>query len=32
MKDIRREVARRSLGAPVDGNATVPAGATQVGA
>jgi cytochrome c oxidase subunit I len=31
MKDIRREVQRRSAGAPVAGGATVPAGATQVG-
>ena len=31
MKDIRREVARRSPGVPVSGGATVPAGATQVG-
>jgi cytochrome c oxidase subunit 1 len=31
MKDIRREVARRSSGAAVSGGATVPAGATQVG-
>jgi cytochrome c oxidase subunit I len=31
MKDIRREVARRSSGVPVSGGATVPAGATQVG-
>jgi cytochrome c oxidase subunit I len=30
MKDIRREIQRRTLGAPVPG-ATVPAGATQVG-
>jgi cytochrome c oxidase subunit 1 len=32
MKDIRREVARRSSGARVEGPVTVPAGATQVGA
>jgi cytochrome c oxidase subunit I len=31
MKDIRREVERRSNGAHVSGGATVPAGATQVG-
>ncbi len=31
MKDIRREVERRSSGSPVSGGATVPAGATQVG-
>jgi cytochrome c oxidase subunit 1 len=31
MKDIRREVERRSSGAVVAGGATVPAGATQVG-
>jgi cytochrome c oxidase subunit 1 len=31
MKDIRREVERRSSGGPVSGGATVPAGATQVG-
>jgi cytochrome c oxidase subunit 1 len=31
MKDIRREVQRRSSGAAVPGGATVPAGATQVG-
>ena len=31
MKDIRREVERRTLGAPAKGPATVPAGATQVG-
>jgi cytochrome c oxidase subunit 1 len=31
MKDIRREVERRSTGAPVSGGATIPAGATQVG-
>jgi cytochrome c oxidase subunit 1 len=31
MKDIRREVERRSDGAGVAGGATVPAGATQVG-
>jgi cytochrome c oxidase subunit I len=31
MKDIRREVQRRSSGATVPGGATVPAGATQVG-
>ncbi|HZL48306.1 MAG TPA: cytochrome c oxidase subunit I [Solirubrobacteraceae bacterium] len=31
MKDIRREVQRRSSGAAVAGGATVPAGATQVG-
>jgi cytochrome c oxidase subunit 1 len=30
MKDIRREVERRSAGVPVS-SATVPAGATQVG-
>ncbi|HEY3959189.1 MAG TPA: cytochrome c oxidase subunit I [Solirubrobacteraceae bacterium] len=31
MKDIRREVERRSSGAPVAGGATIPSGATQVG-
>jgi heme/copper-type cytochrome/quinol oxidase subunit 1 len=31
MKDIRREVERRTLGVPIPGGATVPAGATQVG-
>jgi cytochrome c oxidase subunit I len=31
MKDIRREVERRSSGAPVSGGATIPTGATQVG-
>ena len=31
MKDIRREVERRSAGASATGGATVPAGATQVG-
>src|SRR6266576_554188 len=31
MKDIRREVERRTLGARVEGGATVPAGARQVG-
>jgi cytochrome c oxidase subunit I len=31
MKDIRREVERRSSGEPVSGGATVPTGATQVG-
>jgi cytochrome c oxidase subunit I len=31
MKDIRREVERRSTGGTVAGDATVPAGATQVG-
>jgi cytochrome c oxidase subunit 1 len=31
MKDIRREVQRRTTGADVTGTATVPAGATQVG-
>jgi cytochrome c oxidase subunit 1 len=31
MRDIRREVERRSMGAPSAGAATVPAGATQVG-
>ncbi len=31
MKDVRREVERRSGGARVAGEATVPAGATQVG-
>jgi cytochrome c oxidase subunit 1 len=31
MKDIRREVQRRTSGAGVAGGATVPAGATQVG-
>jgi cytochrome c oxidase subunit I len=31
MKDIRREVERRTSGAGVAGGATVPAGATQVG-
>jgi cytochrome c oxidase subunit 1 len=31
MKDIRREVEQRTLGAPAEGPATVPAGATQVG-
>jgi cytochrome c oxidase subunit I len=31
MKDIRREVQRRSSGEPVSGGATVPTGATQVG-
>ena len=31
MKDIRREIERRTLGAPAEGPATVPAGATQVG-
>ena len=31
MKDIRREVARRSSGAPGASGATVPAGARQVG-
>ena len=31
MKDIRREVARRSSGASGDAGATVPAGARQVG-
>jgi len=31
MKDIRREVEQRTLGAPAEGRATVPAGATQVG-
>jgi cytochrome c oxidase subunit 1 len=31
MKDIRREIERRSAGAPVAGGATVPAGTTQVG-
>jgi cytochrome c oxidase subunit I len=31
MKDIRREVERRSSGAPVAGGATIPTGATQVG-
>jgi hypothetical protein len=32
MKDIRREVERRGAGARAAGGATVPAGATQVGA
>jgi cytochrome c oxidase subunit I len=32
MKDIRREVERRSSGARADGPVTVPAGATRVGA
>jgi cytochrome c oxidase subunit I len=31
MKDIRREVQRRTAGAPASGGATVPAGTTQVG-
>jgi cytochrome c oxidase subunit I len=31
MHDIRREVERRTMGAPAPGAATVPAGATQVG-
>src|SRR5271165_3094687 len=31
MKDIRREVQRRTAGVPSAGGATVPAGATQVG-
>jgi hypothetical protein len=31
MKDIRREVERRTLGPQTPGGATVPAGATQVG-
>jgi cytochrome c oxidase subunit I len=31
MKDIRREVERRSTGAQASGDATVPAGVTQVG-
>jgi len=31
MKDIRREIERRSTGGTVSGDATVPAGATQVG-
>jgi hypothetical protein len=31
MKDIRREIERRSGGAHVAGGATVPSGATQVG-
>jgi cytochrome c oxidase subunit 1 len=31
MKDIRREVEQRTVGAPAEGPATVPAGATQVG-
>jgi cytochrome c oxidase subunit 1 len=31
MKDIRREVERRTSGVPAPGQATVPAGATQVG-
>jgi cytochrome c oxidase subunit 1 len=31
MKDIRREVERRTLGPQVGGGATVPSGATQVG-
>jgi hypothetical protein len=31
MKDIRREVERRSSGAPSRGGSTVPTGATQIG-
>jgi len=31
MRDIRREIERRSGGAAVTGSATVPAGARQVG-
>jgi hypothetical protein len=31
MKDIRREIERRTTGAPAAGGATVPTGATQVG-
>src|SRR5437773_4855711 len=31
MKDIRREIERRSSGAPSRGGSTVPTGATQIG-